>query len=926
MSEENDNNKKKELEEAVKSSANLAKNAATGNVVGAAKDAVKLVKNKKIRRRLIIQTLLNVLGPIILVIFLASSILGIFNAVGDVVQNIIDGIVDFFTVDITDGSITISQNQINDIITEIEKLGVNVEDLKLLGDYSEDATDAEKQAALEKYIRKFYEAQTVTQTLNYFHKTSTNTKTYGAVYVYRVNEGDIDGSNRRELKYIEYEKMIEKQESGDISILDRFSVDESGNLIIAGKTQVIKKSGAEKDKLKQDSNVTNLNLRTIDYKSAISQYTTQMNFLLYLTMISQNPEFVSAVVDLIKDSKIEITVMDNVSTYESIQTYNYILNHKNWYEKKPGEGYYTYSQEEKTNITSEKTITTTPSVHITYVKTWFCEQKVNYTKKDEKPLTTTNQNKIEDESAPYGEGSWKTHQTNTIDDTTTNVKYEELLKDNISFTLGKRGDAERYKKGEINKPTFIGLMETKYRIPYSTREEAAGSNLVSGSEMLFYLLQKDSNLENMELIMRYALYLYTGKDYGVKELDGSIFEILDETFMSDYYGTGFWWPIGSLETENIDGKEFAKGTPTVTNISSKYGYRDAPTAGASSFHQGIDIPNGGHGSNYNNIIASADGVVTKVRDGQADGVQSPAEGNLVEIEHTNGIKTVYKHLYKGSIKVKVGDTVKQGQVLAKMGNSGASTGAHLHFEVRVNGTASNPEDYVSSSNPRPIGGSASNFSLNSTTFSQEEFKAKMLEYANKTGNNNFKINFANHADEIYTASVSAGINPELVVVTAGCETGWEKNSMNNYWGIGIPNGGSWSDGPYFATLTDGIKRYASVIASYQPGGTMASLITQRYQERKADNCNPNGYGMPGTFAGMQSVYSDLAGNNNVHREGGSSSGGNYYLKVIYGSRFNEKCGSIHKIGVDPYTNQERADYTAWQCEKKVNLRYKIFGI
>lgn len=522
---------KKDVEEAVKAGTSLAKNAATGNVVGAAKDAVKLAANKKVRKKMIIHGIMNVVLPIMLIVFLAASILGIFGAVGDTIQGIIDGIGDFFKVDSKDGSINIETNNIDQIINEIEKMGVSVEDLNLLGEYSKNATEEEKQEAMRKYIKKFFEAQTVTETLNYYHKKSTNSKTYGAVYVYRANEGDIDGTDRRELHYIDYEKMKEKQQAGDTSILNKFSIDESGNLIIAGKTQVIKESGSSKDSLHEDSNEITINLRSIDYKSAISQYTTKMNFLVYLTMISQNPEFVSALVDLIKDSRIEITVMDNVSTYVDLQTYKYDLHTKTKHTGEHQNQTYTYyttsTQSDVTEVTKETTITTTPSVNITYVKTWFCEQKISYSKKQDGPTTNTNVNNIPDESEPSGEGSWKTNQSNTIEDTNTNIKYEEVNRGDVTFILGERGDAEKYKNGQISKPTFIGLMETKFKIPYSTREEEAGSNLISGAEMLFYLLQKDPNLENMELIMRYALYLYSGNDYGVTSLDGSIFEIGD---------------------------------------------------------------------------------------------------------------------------------------------------------------------------------------------------------------------------------------------------------------------------------------------------------------------------------------------------------------------------------------------------------------
>ena len=112
-------------------------------------------------------------------------------------------------------------------------------------------------------------------------------------------------------------------------------------------------------------------------------------------------------------------------------------------------------------------------------------------------------------------------------------------------------------------------------------------------------------------------------------------------------------------------------------ITSPFGSRSAPTSGASSNHQGIDIgvPVG------TSVYAAASGTVIK------NGYTS-ARGNYVEINHGNGNTTLYQHL--STAAVKIGDTVKQGQVIAKSGNSGISTGAHLHFEMRENGKAINP--------------------------------------------------------------------------------------------------------------------------------------------------------------------------------------------------------------------------------------------
>lgn len=548
---------KEEIQEGVKDSANLAKNVSTGNYVGAAKDAIKLTKNKAVRRKVIKRVAIQLIVPILIIVLLASAILGIFDAVGDVVQGLIDGVEDFFNINESDGSINISNEQIDSIINSIAGLGVSAEDLKLLGDYSKDATEEEKQEALRKYIKKFYEAQLVTQTLNYYHKPSTDTKTYGAIYVYRTSaEKSDDENSRRALTYINYDKMLEMQEKNNTDALNYFSIDESGNLVIAGKTQTIVEKGSSADGLSKESDITVINLRSINYKSAVAQYTTQMNFLLYLTMISQNPEFVAALTDLIKDSRIEITVMDNVSTNINTNTLTY-TQHRKWVETQTvGSGETQREVQVKrssstnvTEITRTTTITTTPSVKITYVKTWFCEQKVIY-KKEIKERENHTTNTYPDESEPSGDtGSWKTNQKEQIDISIKDEEYEEYLREDVKIILGQRGDAERYANGEISEPTFIGLMETKFKLPYSTREEEAGSNIVSGAEMLFYLLQKDSKLENMEKIMRYALYLYTGKDYGVTELDGNIFNITD--FIST--GGGIW---SALWDDSITREEF----------------------------------------------------------------------------------------------------------------------------------------------------------------------------------------------------------------------------------------------------------------------------------------------------------------------------------------------------------------------------------
>jgi len=116
-------------------------------------------------------------------------------------------------------------------------------------------------------------------------------------------------------------------------------------------------------------------------------------------------------------------------------------------------------------------------------------------------------------------------------------------------------------------------------------------------------------------------------------------------------------------------------------ISSVFGFRSDPFTGRSTLHQGIDFA-GPYGSP---VYSVASGVV------QFSGEQS-GYGKLVEINHGNGYVTRYGH--SSALLVKEGDAVRKNQVIAKLGNSGRSTGPHVHFEVLVNGRAVDPAQFV----------------------------------------------------------------------------------------------------------------------------------------------------------------------------------------------------------------------------------------
>lgn len=121
--------------------------------------------------------------------------------------------------------------------------------------------------------------------------------------------------------------------------------------------------------------------------------------------------------------------------------------------------------------------------------------------------------------------------------------------------------------------------------------------------------------------------------------------------------------------------------PGYSRISSPFGYRIHPVLGVKKLHTGIDIP----APTGTPAVAVDSGTVIY------SGVQG-SYGNTVMIRHDNGLVSLYAH--NSSLVVKVGDRVKKGQVVTKIGSTGRSTGPHLHFEIRVNGTAQNPLNYL----------------------------------------------------------------------------------------------------------------------------------------------------------------------------------------------------------------------------------------
>jgi murein DD-endopeptidase MepM/ murein hydrolase activator NlpD len=119
--------------------------------------------------------------------------------------------------------------------------------------------------------------------------------------------------------------------------------------------------------------------------------------------------------------------------------------------------------------------------------------------------------------------------------------------------------------------------------------------------------------------------------------------------------------------------------------SSSYGWRIDPFNGNKAFHEGLDFS----ADEGTPIYAAAGGIVTTAE-------RTPDYGNIVKVDHGFGLETRYAHASK--LMVKAGDRVEKGQIVALVGSTGRSTGAHLHYEIRLNGNALDPRKYLKASN------------------------------------------------------------------------------------------------------------------------------------------------------------------------------------------------------------------------------------
>jgi murein DD-endopeptidase MepM/ murein hydrolase activator NlpD len=139
--------------------------------------------------------------------------------------------------------------------------------------------------------------------------------------------------------------------------------------------------------------------------------------------------------------------------------------------------------------------------------------------------------------------------------------------------------------------------------------------------------------------------------------------------------------VAHLEDQSVRLGATPSIAPTTGWITSQFGYRTSPFTGQREFHRGLDIAS----RMRTPILAPADGVVVSA-------AESGGFGHRVTLRHGYGIETIYGHLEE--VLVKPGQRVSRGDRLGLMGNTGRSTGPHLHYQVQVNGKPVDPQNYI----------------------------------------------------------------------------------------------------------------------------------------------------------------------------------------------------------------------------------------
>ena len=387
--------------------------------------------------------------------------------------------------------------------------------------------------------------------------------------------------------------------------------------------------------------------------------------------------------------------------------------------------------------------------------------------------------------------------------------------------------------------------------------------------------------------------------------------------------SGYYWPIGSDNTNERDGIVYADDTPakTMNDVESYFGERKNPRTGQKEMHYGIDITTD---EGKTNIVAAYNGNVISIVSNCTKGDYTCNEGygNTIIISHENGDYTVYAHLSSIDPQISVGSQVMRGEVIGKAGSTGDTDHSILHYELRVGGNSvNNAVDPISNTragdeNPPseddlrpggydPDGIAARSTHFNGTSLSREEFASKLGSYCSAHPGA-IAAELCADPGHVYDQSRVVDVNPELVIARAMAEGNSPGISKHNYWGMGCTNTGGYKACISYSSLDEGITGFGNNVKQYNNLMEMMG----RYANIGAYWYNPGSWGLGGCkYHTYIAKYM-------------SSSRASFVASVC------AKPTTCTKEGGDctPTNQEDQSAYATWQVNDKLGpYMHNVFG-
>ncbi len=405
----------------------------------------------------------------------------------------------------------------------------------------------------KKYLLRFYRASMATQ-IPYIATSEVKG-------IMRIKRTSTTVEEARELTWVTHERFTQMLEAKDTSIQNYYALDENWNLCVS--TMVENRA--------EGTITQTLNEIKIPYQSLVSQYSVPFRYLMTMLQITRNPQYIDYMCSMFVEGKqIDFTIFDSIQTTTNTTTYSHSIM-KKWIEEpeeddddddfddydddyddeEEGELLEDGPIEQPDEVTTTVTITNTITANVTYANTWLVELKNDYTNQSstEYPLGEGGQvEELEDEEEPDdpedsddGVITWdversNTHMSEVVKNTWEQAGTNGQIKESEFLGLWKNATGTP----QVGAPYDPSGIEVQYNLPETIHPKSPLPNILTAEEFLFELLERYEDTQSYCDIMKYMLYIYTGKDYGVTSLDIDIFKADDfQIFSSSVVGGSF---------------------------------------------------------------------------------------------------------------------------------------------------------------------------------------------------------------------------------------------------------------------------------------------------------------------------------------------------------------------------------------------------